>query len=42
METKFLLHNAGMQVCERGRACTRASWLNMDTSQWGSADCFVP
>lgn len=23
METKFLLHNAGMQVCERGRACTR-------------------
>lgn len=42
METKFLLHNAGMQVCERGCECTRASWLNMDTSQWGSADCFVP
>lgn len=36
METKFLLHNAGRQVCERASA----SRLNMDTSQWGSADCF--
>lgn len=39
METKFLLHNAG-DASVRAGVRARAWRLNMDTSQWGSADCF--
>lgn len=37
METKFLLRNA---ACVYVRARLYAQGLNMDTSQWSSADCF--